>query len=134
MEIRSYAKKEIALHQIETALRLFFEEGDLFSVITLAGAAEEILGQLLRQKEEKPGVEGSFRSIFKILRPAHRAVGELEEFQRAESADSVHMDAHREASFLLGRAIDDYQLLSGELSAGMIRFKEVVREEKPGHG
>jgi hypothetical protein len=138
MEIRSYAKQEIAFHQIETALLLFFEAGDLFSVITLAGAAEEILGQLLRRQAEKPGAEGSFRSIFKILRPGNREAVELEELQRAESEESVHMDPYQEASFLLGRAIDDYQRLSGELSAGMLRFNDEVRSRKaesnPGHG
>ena len=33
----------IALKQPETALRLFFEWEDYYSVITLAGASEEIL-------------------------------------------------------------------------------------------
>ena len=40
---KSYNKKSVALAQLETALRLF-QEDDLFSAGTLAGAAEEILG------------------------------------------------------------------------------------------
>lgn len=38
-------KLEIALHQLNVAIRLFLE-GDYLSSLTLAGAAEEILGSL----------------------------------------------------------------------------------------
>lgn len=37
-------KKEIAKRQIETALDLFFLQGDIFSIITLAGAVRKYLG------------------------------------------------------------------------------------------
>ena len=125
MDIRKYAKKEIALNQIETALRLFFEKGDLFSVITLAGAAEEILGQLLH-RESGAGLPGLFRSVLEILRPVDRK-GQREGRLQHETDAFVHMDPYQEALFLLGRAIDDYQALSGELSAGMARFNKEVR-------
>ena len=39
----------------------------------------------------------------------------------------VHMDAYQEAVFLLGRSIDDYLSLTGELSAAMTRFNAEVR-------
>ena len=39
-----------ALRQLETALRLYFECEDYYSVVTLAGASEEILGKLLEEK------------------------------------------------------------------------------------
>ena len=38
-------KLEVALHQLNVAIRLFLE-GDYLSSLTLAGAAEEILGRL----------------------------------------------------------------------------------------
>ena len=40
----------IALRQLETALRLHFEGGDYYSIITLAGASEEIFGGLVLEK------------------------------------------------------------------------------------
>ncbi len=40
----------IALRQLKTALRLYFEEVDYYSVITLAGASEEVFGSLLLKK------------------------------------------------------------------------------------
>jgi hypothetical protein len=47
MSFETYEKKIVALTQLETALRLYLEGIDYFSVITLAGAAEEIFGRLL---------------------------------------------------------------------------------------
>ena len=45
--IRAYYRKDLALKQLETALQLYFEDGDRGSVITLAGAADEVFGKLL---------------------------------------------------------------------------------------
>ena len=129
MNIQSYEKKEIALRQIETALRLFFEKGDLFSVITLAGSAEEILGHLLRDRAAQPGPLRSFSSVLGMLRPGKRKGLEQEGLRGHESGSFVHMDVYQEAVFLLGRAIDDYHALSGDLSAGMLRFNKEVREK-----
>ena len=42
-----------ALRQLETALRLYFEGEDYYSVVTLAGASEEVLGKLLKDKNLK---------------------------------------------------------------------------------
>jgi hypothetical protein len=123
MNIQRFAKKDIVLQQIETALRLYAEQGDFFSVITLAGAAEEILGQLLEQKAGKQGLRGAIGSIFQVLRPAGGKKGGAKEgLSGHEVDDFVHMDAAREAQFLLGRAIEDYVALSGAPSASMIKF------------
>lgn len=126
MNIEKFHKQEIAAKQLETALRLFFAGGDLFSVITLAGAAEEILGQLLKQREGKPS---RFRSVLELLRPASKAGGESGD-QWQETDLFVHMDIRREASFLLGRVIDDFAALTGEATENMRRFNEDVRGRK----
>jgi hypothetical protein len=131
MTIQKYAKEEIASHQIETALRLFFEKGDLFSVITLAGAAEEILGQLLALQGATPGHRFSFTSVLKILRPGKQREARRNGGSGDEADAFVHMDLEREALFLLGRAIDDYHALSGTLSARMLKFQNEVRAKTP---
>ena len=115
MEIRSYQKREIALSQLETALGLYFADGDLFSVVTLAGAAEEILAQVASASRGRTRV-----SIFEILRltPARNEMRPL----RHEDDDTVHMDLRQEAVFLLGRAIENYRTLAGELTPAMLRF------------
>ena len=55
----------VALRQLETACRLY-EEGDYYSVITLAGAAEELLGKLLKEN----GGENALDSIKKDMAKA----------------------------------------------------------------
>lgn len=49
-------KLEVASHQLNVAIRLFLE-GDYLSSLTLAGAAEEILGQLSRRAGKTVAVE-----------------------------------------------------------------------------
>lgn len=124
MEIRAYLKQEIALKQIETALEIFFAKGDLFSVITLAAAAEEILAQLPVAAGASPVLK-AFTSIFQILRLRPNPEGERH--PALEDEELVHMDPYHEATFLLGRAIDEYQRLSGVLTPAMLRFNTSKR-------
>ena len=131
MNIQKYAKEEIALNQIETALTLFFTQGDLFSVVTLAGAAEEILGELLQDQRGNPGLYGLFSPILEILRPSSRKESKKERSLGHETEVYVHMDLYQEALFLLGRAIEDYEALSGKRSVQMLRFDEEVRVKSP---
>ena len=49
-------KRRIALIQLKQSLRLL-EQGDSVSALTLAGAADEILGQMARRKGVEPRVE-----------------------------------------------------------------------------
>lgn len=48
--IPSYSKLELAVHQLDRAIKLFIDEHDYISAITLSGAAEEISGKLLEGK------------------------------------------------------------------------------------
>jgi hypothetical protein len=123
MNIQRFAKQEIALRQIETALDLFSRQGDLFSVITLAGAAEEILGQLLQERSGNQGYRGTLSSIFQILRPGSKKERGKQGLSGHELDSFVHLDPQHEAVFLLGRAIEDYIALAGAPSAAMAKFK-----------
>lgn len=44
----SYTKQELALHQLDRAIQLLLDEGDAISAITLGGASEEILGEMVK--------------------------------------------------------------------------------------
>lgn len=128
MNIEKHHKSEIATRQLETALLLYFAKKDLFSVITLAGAAEEIYGQLLARRDG--GVkESPFRSVLNLLRPA-KARPEREFVAAHETDLYVHMDVRHEAEFLLGSAIDGHFAFTGELSDNMKRFNEEVRSRR----
>jgi hypothetical protein len=57
MPEHTYDKRFIALTQLESALRLFREGDDYFSTLTVAGAAEEILGDLLRSRDQQNALD-----------------------------------------------------------------------------
>lgn len=42
-----FSKQQVAEHQLDRAIRLLLGEGDAISAVNLAGAAEEILGELV---------------------------------------------------------------------------------------
>ena len=44
----SYTKKELALHQLDRAIQLLLDDNDAISAITLGGASEEILGEMVK--------------------------------------------------------------------------------------
>jgi hypothetical protein len=136
----TYEKRSIALAQLETALRLFQEGSDLFSVITLAGAAEEILGKLVRRQ----GGETSVDSLARAAASVHehlfgKWVDERTFIRRANSARNAlkHLDEGRdltvtadvrdEAVDMLHRAIDNYWLLEASLTASMEKFERSQR-------
>lgn len=132
----------MALTQLETALRLFQEGEDLFSAITLAGAAEEIYGELLEQR----GVDHSLGSLTTAAQAIHQHLfGEQVDATRirqranlarnslkhlmAGGAPTVRLDLRQEAVDMLNRAIDNYWLLEAALTPAMEQF---CRSQRPG--
>ena len=110
--------QSIAIRQLETALRLYFEGEDYYSVITLAGAAEEILGKLLIYC----GGENSLNSLKEAARAIHEVLygqklkdSEVSDLANAarnavkhwspEKPKVFEFDARGEAKDMLGRAI-----------------------------
>ena len=136
MPIRADYREVLALTQLETALRLFFEGSDFASVVTLAGAADEIFGKLL----SAAGKENSLESLKKAVEALHqRLYGEpgnpTEIASRANRAKNslkhwdigqpliVKLDLEQEARDMLFRAIDNYWMLKETLSPAMERFQ-----------
>lgn len=50
MPAQTYRRIDLALEQLDVALMLFLERGDFPAVITLAGAAEEVLGKEVNRR------------------------------------------------------------------------------------
>ena len=126
----------IALRQLETALHLYFEGEDYYSVITLAGASEEILGKLLSEAGNNTALD----SLKKDGSAVHEALfGEdLPEKQISSRANEmrnslkhwsqgkpkvIEFDARTEAKDMLNRAVDNYYNLTGELTPTMDKFQ-----------
>lgn len=119
MAIQAFDRKCIALAQLETTLRLYFEGEDYFSVITLGGAADEIFGTLLTARDVENSLESTKKGVAAIhlklygkpLKPkvvadrANRAHNALKHI-RKESTPTVSFNAKKEAKDMLNRAID----------------------------
>ena len=124
---------EEALRQLESALRLYFEKEDYYSVITLAGASEEIFGQLVI----RGGGENSLASLKRDVSAVHKALytEDLEDKEISDRAnearnslkhyseDRPKIDVQNEAIDMLNRAIDNYFSLTGTLTAAMEKFQ-----------
>lgn len=136
MPIQSFDQKCIALTQLETSLRLYFEGSDYFSVITLAGAAEEIFGRMLSAKGIKNSLESKKRTVSQISEKLFgRPVSPKWTADRANKARNVlkHLtsptvtfDLKEEARDILDRAISNYCVLEEWLTPAMERFYQEV--------
>jgi len=134
---------EIAHRQIERAIVLFLDDHDYVSALTLAGAAEEILGKLLNQ-------EGKEHWLDSISKGALRALGfRKREFQSPEALKARKEIAHIAnrhkntfkhynndgtvtllvdvaAAEMIDRAISNYFDLTQKETGAMGKFKELV--------
>lgn len=129
-------KLEIAEHQLKKALELFLVDSDYVSAITLAGAAEEILGKLRAASGEEHalgtfinGCTGVGRAVFsEDWQPSIFA--EIANHYRnglKHITDSSPMTIPRSAAVeILDRAIENYWALTGN---ELPEIKYFVREE-----
>ncbi len=136
MTVRSFDKKCIALEQLETALQLFREGGSAFAVITLAGAAEEILGKMVRRggaqnalDELATGAAQMHQHLFggeakpqDFADRANEARNALKHLN-AEKGPTLSLDPIEEALDMLNRAIENYWTLEHSLTPSMEQFE-----------
>jgi hypothetical protein len=134
VSVQAYSKHSIALAQLETALRLFHGGDDLISVITLAGAAEEILGNLVKSRGHdnsldslKTTAAAIYEHLFSLSIDtrvfADRANRARNAFKHLSAGgDPVSLDLREEAVDILNRAIDDYWILETKLTPAMETF------------
>jgi len=130
------SKREAATRQLERALQLYLDEDDLICSITLAGAAEEILGKSL---EEKGQQSAHAEFVESCVEEGKRVFGE--EWPSKHFSDMAtnfrnglkhygqgeHMSVPREGSIeILGRAIENYWKLIAAETPLMRRFMEEV--------
>ena len=137
MPTQSHKKDEIALAQLETALRLFAEGSDDYAVVTLAGAADEIFGKRLESRGGVSALVSLTRASVAIHRIVHGEPGSEQMYaERANLArnalkhlhaggeDVVDLDIHQEATDMLDRAISNYWELAGSVSPAMQEFEQ----------
>jgi hypothetical protein len=136
----SYDKLAIARLQLETALQLFRDGKDLFSVITLAGAAEEILGNLLKEQGQGnayEALEGAAAAMYRHMfgeevgakqfaKRANRARNALKHHDPGHPR-TVTLDLLEEATDMLDRAVANYWRLEHNTIPGMDAFASYQR-------
>lgn len=135
-----YKAIDFAVYQLETAIDLYFEGKDYFSVITLAGAAEEILGkyvEALGKKHALSKVVKTYREIYKIFQEREIGVKEVMDSENFAKNLTKHIDPSKipgvfinlkdEAEGLLDRAIDNYYSVTDDPSEVMMRYKDFRR-------
>jgi hypothetical protein len=132
---------EIAEHQLFRALQMWSEE-DYISCITLAGAAEEILGKRMR----KLGLEPSFDNLKGtiVLLAQHfgdnpenidKIVAEMmnqtrNELKHYSGEEALEFDLKSDAEELLERAISNYTSLTGNFPDQVLHFWSTTFHER----
>ena len=135
-------KKEIAKRQIETALELFFEQKDFLSVITLAGASEEILGSLLRRVGKRSMMDhlvdldkhmsGVGRDS-KVVNEEVNGIRNSLKHANNPAEDELEVDPEH-AVAMLARAVANYTSLESDVTPAMYRLYEHLRVLHPEGG
>jgi hypothetical protein len=131
--VQVFDQLDVALQQLETALGLFEVGTDYFSVITLAGAAEEIFGKRLEQGGEVHSLAEHVKAASEIFRLLFGEEGDAKEFatranrarndlKRFRQDGTIKIDAVDEALGMLNRAVDNFWRLESTLTPSMERF------------
>lgn len=127
-------KLEAAERQIRTAIDLYFLHGDLISVMTLAGAAEEICGNILKRQ----GKKNILGVMYEEASKQGLAITEQEIYNRASKLRNAikHATAQEEDNFyfdeeasvlMLVRAVVNFQLCGQPLPQELEKFIIWVR-------
>lgn len=145
----AYDVEEVALQQLETALRLWQDEYDSISAITLAGAAEELLGKLLEEEgrtnaleDLKAGASAIYGALYadeihakEFVKRANKARDHLKHYTPGQYREISRMDLEQHAVDMLDRAITNYWRLRERLSTrmrGFVNAQEAARKDDEG--
>ena len=141
-----HIKVEIAIEQLETALKLFLSGQSYVSALTLGGVAEEILGMALKLE----GIENSLQELYKnyhqpglewinppkkwkdFATDGKNKVRNAVKHLSGKDDLTFEADIQDEAVWMLGRAIDNYKRLGFEPTALMHEFEEWFYEHYVG--
>jgi len=129
---------EVATRQLSMAIQLYLNKGDLICAITLAGAAEEILGKMAIKKDMPSALEQKVertKELFKQIFPNKAAPPDKEFISLVNLARNMmkHLKDENElppminlddkAGRLIKRAIQNYSNTIGMPTAEMRHFE-----------
>lgn len=136
MEIyQEISKQEIAERQLVRAIELYIEGSDLVSAITLAGAAEEILGKLVKTLGKEHALQTKAEMLNKIYQHTFKEPPNSKEFifllnkaknelKHIGTGATLELDLETEAVELIERAITNYTILGGKRNRLFHEFRQ----------
>lgn len=129
-----YSKLDVAKLQLERAIFLLLDEKDYVSSITLAGASDEILGNLLRARgvlSSYDHLKIGFEKVFRLIHscpPSESAFNALANgvrngLKHYQDGAPMRFDPESVAADVLDRAVSNLWDLTQEETGNMERFK-----------
>lgn len=137
MKIKT-TKIDIAVHQLDTAIKLFLDGKDYIPSITLAGAAEEILGIIVARN----GSQSAYAELSESLKNEHGiSIKELNDnylnFTRNSlkhanevKEDTIELEPENESIQMILRCITNLIKYDKSLSAESPRFLDWLSENR----
>ena len=136
-------KLEVAISQLRLSIAMFMEEREHISVITLAGAAEEILGKIAAAASLTPALnrraEGARQLHVALWRddPGVKVFKDLKNKTRNElkhlvSGVPLAIGLKQECIRMLDRAVENYRLLHKRAATFVVQYerrREVLRRK-----
>jgi hypothetical protein len=129
MGVQTYSRIALAVEQLETALDLFLDHNSYAPAITLAGAAEEVLGRELTGRGEQPVLEWQFDQRALVHSKLHKGPLVKKDFVRTENrvrdalkhfhdlADStITVDLQEAACWMIVRACENARRLGVDVA------------------
>lgn len=144
-QFETLSNLEVAHRQLERAIALFMDEQDFVSALTLAGAAEEILGKLLVEQGKSHWLESISVAALVVLgfpktehespeaREAKREIANIANFHKnrlkhINVEGTMTFLVNEKAAEMIDRAISNYLELTKRETGAMGRFRhEVLR-------
>jgi len=149
---KNYRKDEIAAGLLETALELYFNGRDGFSVIHLAAASEEVIAGMIKGKRDTNNAAHPFEQTAReqeisALRAIHGTHGtkrtekeigtylnevrnQTKHHDPKSDPDVIALSLGLEVESVLWRAIENYVRYFGNPSQSVMRFLREVTERR----
>lgn len=124
------SKIDAAVHQLDWAIKLFLDSEAYIPAITLAGAAEEIIGQTLQDQSVFAQLKAKFAADLglpeKVITQAYlnKTKNWLKHWQDLRDEETIELDLEAEAIQYLVRAITNLVLHDHSLPSEGQRFFE----------
>ena len=130
-------KIDAAVDQLDWAIRLFLDHEGYLAAITLAGAAEEILGQAVGTRAAFEQLKKKFATDFsmpeKIVSQDHlnRAKNWLKHWNDCADDEKITLELDEEAIQYIARALANLAAHDGSMPSEGPRFARWLRETRP---